>query len=80
MDEHRRSARLRSFKGGAILFEPAPSVDCIIRNMSQTGACLEIPTYVTLPDQFILLIKHQTLQRRCRVAWRDSTQIGVRFK
>ena len=30
-------------------------------------------------DQFTLLIKHQTLQRRCRVAWRGSTRIGVRF-
>jgi hypothetical protein len=42
MPEPRRSQRIRTFKGGSILFGTAPAIVCLIRNMSETGACLEI--------------------------------------
>ena len=33
MDERRGVPRLRTFKGGSIIFGLAPSIDCIIRNL-----------------------------------------------
>jgi len=68
MNEHRKSTRLRSYKGASVLFEAALSVECIIRNISKTGACREFPTHVIIPDQFTLLIKADTFMRKCRVA------------
>ena len=76
--EKRRADRLRTFKGGSILFGSAPGVDCIIRNMSKSGACLEVQAPVA--DTFSLLIKPELLKRTCEVAWRSANRIGVRFK
>jgi hypothetical protein len=77
-DEHRREPRQRTFKGGSISFGSAPSVDCIIRNLTENGACLEVSKAV-VPDAFTLLIKPELLRRTCTVAWRSNTRIGVRF-
>src|SRR5882724_9453835 len=79
MDEHRGSPRLRTFKGGAILFGTAVAVECIIRNMSDTGACLEVTSLAGIPDTFTLLIRPELRKRACAVVWRSAQKIGVRF-
>ena len=79
MDEHRRSPRQRSLKGGTITFGTYPSVDCIIRNISDKGARLEVQSAAAVPDHFMLLIKPELLKRSCRVAWRENQNIGVQF-
>ena len=73
--EHRRSQRQRTFKGVAISFASAPSIECIIRNLSETGACLEVPGSV-VPDSFTLIIKPELLKRTCQVVWRTDRRIG----
>ncbi len=77
--EHRVSQRLRTIKGGSILFGFAPAIDCVIRNMSQTGAMLVVESPVGIPNDFTLLIKPELTKRACQVAWRKSDRIGVRF-
>ena len=79
MSENRRSARLRTYKGGSIIFGVAAAVDCIIRNMSETGAALDVESPVGIPDDFVLLIKPEFVKRNCQVAWRSANRIGVRF-
>jgi hypothetical protein len=79
MNEHRRSPRLRTFKGGSIIFGVAAAIDCLIRNMSETGAALEIEAPIRIPDEFTLLIKPEFLKRHCRVVWRSAKRIGVQF-
>jgi hypothetical protein len=79
MAEHRNSPRLRTLKGGSILFGTAAAIDCIIRNMSDSGAALEVESPVGIPDDFTLLIKPEMIKRQCRVAWRSAKRIGVRF-
>lgn len=78
MDEHRRTQRQRTFKGGSISFGSAPSIDCVVRNLSETGACLEVGS-PSIPNNFTLLIKPEFLKRSCKVAWRSASRIGVRF-
>jgi len=68
MSEQRRSPRLRTLKGGSIIFGVAAAIDCIIRNMSVTGAALEVDSPVGIPDEFTLLIKPEFVKRNCRVA------------
>ena len=79
LPEHRGSPRLRALKGGSILFGTAAAIDCTIRNMSETGAALEVESPVGIPDDFDLLIKPERIKRNCRVAWRSAKRIGVRF-
>lgn len=79
MNENRRAPRLRTLKGGAIIFGLSPSIDCVIRNMSETGALLVLENPVGIPDEFTLLIKPEQIKRACRVAWRRADRIGVLF-
>ena len=80
MSENRAGPRLRTLKGGLILFGLAPAIDCVVRNLSETGACLEVASPVGIPDDFTLLIKPELKKRDCKVAWRAADRIGVRFK
>ena len=61
------------------MFGVAAAVDCVIRNMSETGAGLEVESPVGIPDEFRLLIKPEFLKRNCRVVWRSAKRIGVEF-
>ena len=79
MGDKRSKQRLRTLKGGSIIYGLAAAIDCIIRNMSQTGACLEVNNTVGIPDDFTLLIKPEFVKRNCHVAWRSLQKIGVQF-
>ena len=80
MAENRRKPRLRTIKGGSILFGTAAAVECVIRNMSETGAALEVASPTGIPDDFTLLIKPEIIKRECHVVWRTAERVGVRFK
>ncbi len=52
--------------------------DCVIRNLSDTGAKLEVPTVKAIPQQFDLMVSGHRPQH-CRVAWRSLRELGVQF-
>ena len=79
MTDLRVSTRLRTFKGGSISLSGG-TVECTIRNLSTSGACLELSDTVVVPDHFKLIIKPEMLTRICEVAWRSKNRIGVRFR
>jgi hypothetical protein len=79
MTTDRRAPRQKTFKGGSILYGLAPPVDCIIRNLSETGAALQVSNPAAVPDTFQLLIKPELKKRNCRVAWRSEDRLGVEF-
>ena len=78
MAEH-RSLRLPAFKRGRINAERLLGIDCLIRNLSDTGAALEIDSKLVPEDEFDLVILPEYLNRRCSVVWRKPKGIGVRF-
>jgi hypothetical protein len=79
MKENRRAPRQRTLKNGWILFDVAPTINCVIRNMSKLGAQLLMESSCGVPDDFVLLIKPELIKRDCRVVWRNIDRIGVRF-
>ena len=79
-DEHRRSLRHRTFKGGSISHANGAPIECIVRNLSTTGACLEVSGPAVMPDTFKLIIRPEIITRSCEVAWRTPQRIGVHFK
>ena len=53
-------------------------LDCVIRNLSDGGAKLEVPTVKNIPQSFDLMVpRHRP--HHCRIAWRALKEIGVRF-
>ncbi len=75
--DRRISPRMRTLKGGQIVWPTGTSVKCIIRNLSETGACLEVHSPV--PHTFELVFDGDESRRSCRVVWRKETRIGVEF-
>jgi len=80
MHEQRNIRRSRTLKGGTISFHRGGAIDCTIRNLSRTGACLEVASPVGIPDNFILFTKPDRIQHPCQVVWRKGHQIGVAFQ
>ena len=79
MEDQRSAPRQRTFKGGSVS-TPGEIIECVIRNLSDTGAMIELPGVIALPDTFTLIIKPELLKRSCTVAWLVGSRIGVRFE
>ena len=80
MSEKRSAPRTRSFlKGKAIFNNRQSTLDCLIRDISATGARLEVSNAVLLPDSFDLYVPQKEMTQRARITWRASGEIGVEF-
>lgn len=79
VDEHRATPRRRLLKSGRISFGGG-TINCTVRNLSETGAALEVSSPVGIPEHFTLVIEADHIQVACRVVWRKETRIGVHFE
>lgn len=53
---------------------------CRLRDISVTGAQIELLREIELPKTFLLsLSENGSVRRRCIIAWQFSTVVGVRF-
>lgn len=53
---------------------------CTLRNISETGAQLELAGETEIPEKFLLsLSRDGQVQRQCKKIWQFSTVTGVRF-
>ena len=80
MSDKRSTPRLRSFLKGRVVFNGGQnSLECLIRDISSTGARLEVSANVTLPDRFDLYLPHRDETCKVHSQWRRGTQLGVAF-
>jgi CheY-like chemotaxis protein len=77
-DDRRRAARQRIFKAGTIAFGGG-SVSCTVRNISETGAHLEVASPFGIPRLCALVIDGESITRDCVIAWCTEKRIGVKF-
>jgi hypothetical protein len=70
--------RRRVFKGAVITFG-VTGVDCIVRNMSNGGAALDIANAAMVPPTFKLAITADDFNARCRVVWNNGQRVGIAF-
>jgi hypothetical protein len=78
--ESRQNQRRTTLKGGRIVFNAGRStIDCRVRNLSSTGAKLQVTSVVGIPDTFDLLLDG-TARQPCRVVWRTLKELGVQFR
>jgi hypothetical protein len=79
--ERRNDQRARTLKSARILLSHHRSViDCMVRNLSPTGACLKVESMLGIPDRFDVMFDMDKSIRPCRLVWHKDKQIGVEFE
>ena len=78
MRNQRKGDRTRTFLGGKIIFNQRSSViDCLVRNLSSTGAKLTFTNTAAVPDEFELWIPKQQRTFLVRMIWRRANEAGI---
>lgn len=79
-ENRRRSERHRSLKAGRIVFgNLSISYDVTIRNMSETGARLQVDANANVPGEFYFIITADHLVARSNLVWRTPKEIGIHY-
>jgi hypothetical protein len=55
------------------------TADCAIRNLSETGAMIDLPAILLPNEPFLIVIKHAILHET-RTAWRCESRAGLWFQ
>jgi hypothetical protein len=67
-------------KGASLLLPGSASAfSCVMRNLSEHGALVEVPSTIGIPAIVILQTQDGTLNRHSRVVWRTETRMGLEF-
>ena len=79
--ERRVAPRMRTLKRAKIIFNNGYSTfDCILRNISSTGALLTIDEAAHLPKEFTIVIGEGPDQRPAKLVYRRGLFAGIRFR
>jgi hypothetical protein len=71
--------RRRVLKTGYIVIsDKAPKLECTVRNISETGASIQVSTTIGIPSSFDVII--DGTRRHCSSVWRTDTKIGIAFQ
>lgn len=76
MVESRRALRLKVVKAAKTAFG-GRNIDCVVRNLSATGATPEASSLAGIPAKFTLVLPAEKLQLASRMVWRASFRLGV---
>jgi PilZ domain len=76
--EKRLAQRRRVLKAGMIV-SSAGTFNCVVRNLSEQGAALDLPSSIGIPHDFTLVIPTEGARFFCQSVWRNERRIGVAF-
>ena len=76
--ERRSNTRKSVLMSGAIQ-AARDTINCLIRDISISGAALEVTNTHDIPERFDLAFKAGDTQIPCHVVWRQEERIGVAF-
>ena len=79
-ENQRRAVRLRTLKGAhLVLPNNVSTFVCTVRNMSATGALVELPSTLGVPQRVTLRLDDGSPEKLCDVAWRTEKRLGLHF-
>ncbi len=78
--EHRRARRQRVLKSAKIVLDDWRAIDCTVRDISETGAKIQVGGAHVLPHKFKLLMISDNSIRPVQIAWKLNETIGVAFR
>ncbi len=76
--EKRAAPRKPVLMSGAIEFAGS-LINCLISNISISGAAIEVTSPQDIPQRFNLVFKAGGTHIPCHVVWRQEDRIGVAF-
>ena len=81
MPDDKRKAHRRQLRYTAwVSLGPKKLHGCVVADISDFGARLDVQNSKTVPTNFVLLLSAGGKpKRKCRVVWRKGAQIGVKF-
>jgi hypothetical protein len=79
MQERRKITRTRVLKGAKFLLGNSSVRDCVVCNLTNAGAGIEVPNTIELPEALDLAFNGSRSFRRCRLVWRKISKTGVEF-
>jgi hypothetical protein len=79
MQERRRLGRSRVLKSAKIIIGASSVVDCVVRNVTNGGARVDLDNTIDLPDAIDVTFDRGRTVRRARLAWRTLTAAGLQF-
>ncbi len=80
MAEQRKVIRARTVFRASIIFNNRnSSIDCLVRNFSESGAKIIVDELITFPQQFELHIPQKGRTFTALVIWRIGKEVGVGF-
>ena len=78
--ERRKSKRIPRISHATIVsLTDAAIVQCVLHDISSTGARIWVEDAELVPDYFKLRIPGAPLIPRCRVRWRSDNEMGLEF-
>lgn len=77
-DDGRDAPRRRTLIAAKIRYG-AVGVDCIIRNISDTGAKVEVSESIVLPARFEIAIPQKNVIHQAELRWRRGSETGIAF-
>ena len=74
-------SRGRTFLKGIVYYDNRrASIECTIRDLSETGACIEFTTLVSVPDNIELHISQKQITLAAQVRQRNAHQMSILFQ
>jgi hypothetical protein len=81
MLDRRKSMRGKVLFGGVAAIDGSGStMGCVVRNISEDGACIEFDSAAKLPDEISLTIPRKGRSFRAREIWRKANKAGYAFQ
>jgi PilZ domain len=81
MLDRRRTPRDKVIYGAvAEINERGSTMDCVVRNINETGACVELDSGARLPDQINLRIPRKGRSFLAKMIWRQANRVGLVFR
>ena len=79
MDDKRKTQRMRRLKDACIYFNGKKSMmNCVVRDVSETGARVTVGEPYLIPTEFELAIKGSPA-RPARKVWVKQNEMGIEF-
>lgn len=80
MVERRITPRQKTFLRGKLYFNNRLNVvDCLVRDISESGVKLVFSEAVTTPDEVELFIPQKEQTFFIKIAWRNGAEVGAEF-
>ena len=80
MQDRRANARDKVLLDGRAELDAQSSMNCMVRDLSENGACVEVDAYARVPEEINLTIARKGRSYLARVIWREANRLGLAFR